>query len=128
DLNIREKNTRTTQGTLNGNLFHDNFSKIKIDFDVNYNNMLVLNTTEKNNSSFYGRVYGTGNVGIWGYLNNLFMKIETATNKNSRYYLPLDGPAEIDEKDFIQFVKKNTIELKKEKGMSGFNLEMKLQA
>ncbi|MBL7931527.1 MAG: translocation/assembly module TamB domain-containing protein, partial [Bacteroidia bacterium] len=135
DLNIREvdrgnrdKNSRSTQGTLNGNIFHDNFSKIKIDFDVNYNNMLVLNTSEKNNSSFYGRVYGTGNVGIWGYLNNLFMKIEATTNRNSKFYLPLDGPAEISENDFIQFVKKDTIGLKKEKGMSGFNLEMKLHA
>lgn len=128
DLNIREKNTRSTQGSLNGSLFHDNFSKIKIDYDINYTNMLVLNTTEKNNSSFYGRVYGTGNVGIWGYLNNLYMKIENTTNKNSKFYLPLDGPTEISENDFIQFVKKDTIGLKKEKSLSGFNLEMKLHA
>ncbi len=128
DLNIREKGTKTPQGTLNGNLFHNNFSKIRIDFDVNYKNMLVLNTSEKNNSSFYGKIYGTGNVGIWGYLNNLSMSIETTPNKNSKFYLPLDGPAEIAENDFIQFVKKDTIGLKKEKEFSGFNLDMKLHA
>lgn len=128
DMNIREKGTKTQQGTLNGNLFHDNFSKIRIDFDVNYKNMLVLNTNERLNSSFYGKVYGTGNVGIWGYLNNLAMSIETTPNKNSRFFLPLDGPAEINESDFIQFVKKDTIGLKKEKAISGFNLDMKLHA
>ena len=57
--------------------------------------MMVLNTTENDNSSFYGKLYGSGNIGIYGYINKLHMQIENTTNKNSRFILPLDGPAEL---------------------------------
>jgi hypothetical protein len=129
DLLMREKGTKSApQGTINGNIFHSNFSKMKIDYDISYSNMLILNTTEKENKSFYGKIYGTGNVGIYGFLNNLNMKIVNTSNKFSKFYLPLDGPAEIGESDFIQFIKKDTASVKKEPALSGFNLEMLLHA
>ncbi|PBQ33579.1 hypothetical protein CNR22_17960 [Sphingobacteriaceae bacterium] len=128
DMSIREKGTKVSQGMINGNIFHQNFSKLKIDYDISYNNMLILNTSEKENSTFYGRVFGTGRVEVYGFLNNIFMKIENTTNRGSKFYLPLDGPAEISESDFIQFVRKDTNVVKKETGLSGFNLEMKLHA
>ncbi len=113
----------TPQGTINGNLFHRNFTKMQIDYDVSYKNMLVLNTTQNENKTFYGKVYGTGNVGIYGFLNGLHMQITNTTNKHSRFVLPLDGPAEIDENDFIKFVKKDTLKKEEEK-LTGFDLDM----
>jgi len=114
------------QGTVNGNIFHSNFTRIQLDYDITYKNMLVLNTTEKENSTFYGKLYGTGNVGIYGLTNNLNMVIIDTTAKNSKFFLPLDGPAEISEHNFISFVKKDTVKLIKKKSMSGFNLETNL--
>lgn len=127
DILMREKGTKTApQGTVNGNIFHTNFSRIQLDYDISYKNMLILNTTEKENTTFYGKVYGTGNAGVYGYLNNLYMTVTNVTNKNSKFYLPLDGPAEIGESDFIHFVKRDTIKVKKDKSLTGFNLEMNL--
>ena len=129
ELLMREKGSRSAaQGTVNGNIFHSNFNRIQLDYDITYRNMLVLNTTEKDNSTYYGKVYGSGNVGIYGYLNNLNMTIVDTTTKNSRFYFPLDGPAEIGENDFIHFVKRDTIKRKKEKDLSGFNLDMMVHA
>jgi len=128
DMSIREKGTKLPQGTLNGNIFHTNFNKLQIDYDITYKNMLILNTTEKENKSFYGRIYGTGNVGIYGFLNNINMKIVNTTNKFSKFYLPLDGPAEIGESDFIQFLKKDTTTVRKETSLTGFNIDMLLHA
>jgi len=128
DMIMKEKGTKFPQGSINGNIFHNNFSNLKIDYDVTYKNMLILNTTERENKTFYGRVYGTGKVGIYGFLNNINMEIVNATNAKSKFYLPLDGPAEIDESDFIQFVKRDTNTVKKETGLTGFNLEIKLHA
>jgi hypothetical protein len=129
DLLMREKGTRSApQGTVNGNIFHNNFSKMQLDYDITYSNMLVLNTTEKENKTFYGRIYGTGRVGIYGFINNLNMDIENTTNRFSKFYLPLDGPAEIGENDFIYFEKKDTITVKEEKALTGFNLAMKVHA
>lgn len=129
DLLMREKGSKSVpQGTINGNLFHNNFSKLQIDFDITYNNLLVLNTTENENPLYYGKIYGTGNAGIYGYLNKLQMIVNASTNKGSHFYLPLDGPSEIGDSDFITFVKKDTTESIPENTYTGFDFEMNLQA
>jgi hypothetical protein len=125
DLYMREKGSKSAaQGTINGNVFHDNFKNMQLDFDISHKNMLILNTTQKENSSFYGKVFGTGNIGIYGKINNLYMTIDNATNKNSRFYLPLDSPDEVSNDGFVQFIKKDTINMKKEPELSGFNLSI----
>lgn len=127
DLLMREKGTKAApQGTVNGNIFHTNFSRIQLDYDISYKNMLILNTGELDNNLFYGKVYGTGNVGLYGYLNNLYMTVTNKNEKNSKFFLPLDGPTEIGESDFIHFVKRDTVKVKKETKLTGFNLEMNL--
>ncbi|MCC6372257.1 MAG: translocation/assembly module TamB domain-containing protein, partial [Bacteroidia bacterium] len=128
DLLLREKNTAAPQGTLNGNIFHNNFNKIQLDYDITYRNMLVLNTTQRENKTYYGKVYGSGNMGIYGFLNNLHMVIVDTTTRNSKFYLPLDGPAEISEEDFVQFVKHDTVKVVKENSLSGFNLDLSIYA
>lgn len=129
DLLIRERDLKgAPQGTVNGNIFHNNFSKMQIDYDITYRNMLVLNTTEKENKTFYGKVYGSGNVGIYGFTNNLTMKIVDTTTKNTRFVLPLDGPAEIGDNDFIHFVKRDTTRRIQRVTSTGFNLFMDITA
>lgn len=129
DLLMREVSTKSAaQGTINGNVFHRKFSRWQIDYDVTYKNMLVLNTTEKENQSFYGRLFGTGNIGIYGYIEDLHMVIDNTTNKHSRFVLPLDGPAEIGESDFIHFVKRDTGTVAEEKKITGFSLDMLVHA
>lgn len=133
DLLVKEKGSKAaTTGTVNGNIFHSNFDRIRIDYDVNFKNMLTLNTTVKENNLYYGKVYATGNMGIYGFVNNLHMEINATTNKNSKFVLPLDGPAEIDsDNGFIHFVKKDkesVAEEKEEKALSGFDLKMRVNA
>lgn len=129
DLLMLEKGSKSAaQGTINGNIFHRKFSNWQLDYDISYRNMLVLNTTEKENSAFYGKIYGTGNVGIYGFVNKLHMQIIDTTTKNSKFVLPLDGPAEIDENDFVHFVKHDTTKVPVKKSLSGFDLTMNLHA
>jgi len=126
DLLLREKGTKAApQGTLNGNIFHSNFKEMRIDYDVAYKNMLLLNTTKNENNLFYGKLYGTGNISLFGNLNDIYMKINNTTNKNSKFILPLDGPLEIEEDNRIHFVHKDSVEIKTQK-ISGFNLEIDL--
>ncbi|MDP1801632.1 MAG: translocation/assembly module TamB domain-containing protein, partial [Bacteroidota bacterium] len=129
DALLKDKRIKAVpQGTINGNIFHSNFTKIQLDYDVSYNNMLVLNTGITQNNTFYGKVYATGNMGIYGFLNNLHMEVTAATNKNSKFILPLDGPADVSESDFIHFVKKDTLAKKVENSFTGFSLDMKIKA
>jgi hypothetical protein len=127
DLVMNELNLKgIPQGTLNGNIFHRNFEQIQLDYDISYRKMLVLNTTEKDNGTFYGKVYGSGNVGIYGFVNNLHMQIIDTTTKNSKFFLPLDGPTEIGENNFIRFVKLDTVNIVEDKKLTGFDLDMRL--
>jgi hypothetical protein len=116
------------QGTINGNIFHNNFKQMQLDYDITYRNMLVLNTTIKENPSFYGKIYGSGNIGIWGYINDIHMQVRDTTTRNSKFVLPLDGPEEVAENDFISFVNKDTIEKAVSKPITGFNLDLNIVA
>jgi len=129
DLLMTERGIKSApQGTINGNIFHKNFKNMQLDYDITYRNMLILNTTEKQNKDFYGKIYGSGTVGIWGFLNNLYMQVRDTTRKNSKFILPLDGPSEITDNDFIQFVKKDTAVKLERKAITGFNLDLTIVA
>lgn len=130
ELKMKELGSKgaVKQGTVSGNIFHSNFSRIQIDYDINYRNMLVLNTTEKENKDFYGKVYGSGNIGLYGFLNDIHMRIVDTTKRNTRFFLPLDGPAEVGDNNFIRFVKRDTLVKNVEEKFNGFNLDMDIIA
>lgn len=129
DLLMREKGTKAApQGTINGNVFHKNFKNIQLDYDISYKNMLVLNTTEKENKLYYGKIYSTGKAGLYGYLNNLNLQIFDTITRNSKFILPLDGPTEIEEDDFVHFVRRDTIKIEEKNKLSGFNLDLYVYA
>ncbi|HQQ94218.1 MAG TPA: translocation/assembly module TamB domain-containing protein [Bacteroidia bacterium] len=127
DILLRDRNMRSpVRATLNGNIFHNNFENIRIDYDINYRNMLVLNTGELNNPLYYGKLYGSGNIGLYGTLNNLNMQVTDTILRNSKFVLPLDGPAELNEEEFIHFVRKDSLKPLKKQDFSGFALDMSL--
>jgi hypothetical protein len=68
-------------------------------------------------------MYGNGHLDIYGFLNNLHMIVSYESTKNSKFFLPLDGPNEIENSDFIKFVKKDTV-MQIEEKISGFDLDM----
>jgi hypothetical protein len=123
-----DPNKKNWPGTLSGNIFHNNFKNLQIDYDVNFNNMLVLNKTNDGKEPFYGKAYGTGRFGIYGFLNNIAMEINVKTEKGTVFTIPLDGPAEVSDNNFIRFVTKDTIKKVKEEVKSGFKLDMNVEA
>ncbi len=116
--------------TLSGQIFHDNFSISKIDLDINPNKFQCLNTNAIQNPTYYGKAYATGNVGIYGSLDQLNILVNAKTEKNTQFNIPLSGPAEIEEKGFIRFVKADTLGTKNvvDKDLSGLNLNFNLEA
>lgn len=119
---------KTPQGEVNGNIFHNNFKNIQLDYDINFKNMMVLNKPNSGEDPFYGKAYATGNAGIYGFLNNIVLDINVKTEKGTVFTIPLDGPAEVSDKNFIRFVKKDTIKKKEEETRSGFALNMDVHA
>jgi hypothetical protein len=119
---------KTPMGEINGNIFHDNFQNMRLDYDINFKNMMVLNKPNNGKDPFYGKAYATGNAGIYGFLNNVAMEINVKTEKGTVFTIPLDAPAEVSDKNFIRFVKKDTLKKKEEERRSGFTLDMDVHA
>ena len=102
--NIELSDLFNNKGRLNGTITHQNFNSMRINLDANFNNFQVLNTTDKDNSLFYGQGYASGDLNIVGPLSNLKFTANARTDKNTRLYIPIGGTEEVEKKEFIRFV------------------------
>jgi hypothetical protein len=117
------------KGTVYGNVFHDNFTNIKLDFDINVTNFMALNTTALQNSSYYGKAFCTGNIGLYGPPDALNFEINAKTAKGTQFYIPLAGPGEVSENGFIRFVKPDSLRNKSDSknDFAGITLKFNLE-
>ena len=92
------------QGKLNATLSHQNFNSMRVNLDASFRSFQVLNTTEKDNSLFYGQGYATGDLNITGPIHNLKFTANARTDKNTKLFIPMGGTSEVEKKDFIRFV------------------------
>ncbi len=110
----------------NGKVYHDNFKNFQLDFDIQTNKFMCLNTTESDNSLYYGQAYVTGIVNIFGFVNNEILidanvKTEKITSNDksdkvnilsktelTKFYIPLGGTSEVAKNNFITFIKKDS--------------------
>ncbi len=122
------------KGFLDGELRHRNFSKLRINLDATFTNFQVLNTTNKDNSLFYGQAYCTGKLNILGPLSNMKISATARTAKSTRIFIPIGGTSTVEKSEFITFVNfqdstKNKISLKKKKQdeePSGITMDLNL--
>lgn len=108
------------KGFLDGELRHRNFSKFRINLDATFTNFQVLNTTDKDNSLFYGQAYSTGKLNMLGPLSNMKISATARTSKNTRIFIPISGTSSVEKSEFITFVNfrdstKNKININKKK-------------
>ncbi|MFR9670790.1 MAG: translocation/assembly module TamB domain-containing protein [Rikenellaceae bacterium] len=77
-----------------------------INYKVNLRptNMMVLNTTERDNSLFYGKVFASGAARISGDRRGVKMDIAASTDDNSALFMPLGGKQNLSSAEFITFV------------------------
>jgi hypothetical protein len=116
--------------TIWGNIFHDNFSNMKLDFDVSFNKFMALNTTALQNNMYYGKAFCTGTLGMYGSPEALTFEINAKTEKGTQFIIPLAGTEEVSDNSYIRFIKtdsitKNTIS---KSDLAGMKLSLNLEA
>jgi hypothetical protein len=93
-------------------LYHDNFANFQFDMYFEFNHFMVLNTTEKDNEDYFGRVYATGFMDIFGYADQkITMEITAETdgvyrNGNfimSDFNVPMSSASEAGSNEFVSF-------------------------
>jgi predicted nucleic acid-binding protein len=102
--NIELTDILNNKGKLNGTITHQNFASTRINIDASFRSLQVLNTTQKDNSLFYGQGYATGDLNIFGPVSNLKFTSNAKTDKNTRIFIPIGGVTSTEQKDFIKFV------------------------
>ena len=101
--NITILDTEGNKGKLNGYITHQYFKDLKYRIELDCNKMKVLNTTKKDNSTFYGTAYATGKAIIAGTEQKTNITVRGTTEKNSKLIIPF-GSSVATENAFITFV------------------------
>ena len=78
-------------GYIEGQINHNYFKDIKLDLNINVNNMLVMNTTRADMESFYGKVYGTGTARIYGNEETINITCLARSDKGTNVVIPIDN-------------------------------------
>ncbi len=106
--NMQLKDTLQHDGSLSGKIHHKffkDFSFENVHFETD--KMLLLNTSKRDNSQFYGTVIGRAKMNLNGPLTNLKMDINGAPSSvdSSHIYLPTGDSKESSAVDYIEFIK-----------------------
>ncbi len=92
------------RGRFDFDLNLNHLSNISYDVRMAPRQMLVLDTDQRDNDFFYGRVYATGTARISGDKGNVDMDIVATSDDNSTFFMPLSNKSNISYADFVTFV------------------------
>lgn len=95
---------KNTEGILTGTITHQEFKKWNLDLKIDSDNLLVLNTKEKEESLYYGAVYIKGGGTIKGPTDELVIDVNAKTNPNTEFIVPLSDVNTIEENKLVHFV------------------------
>ncbi|NND93714.1 MAG: hypothetical protein HKN45_02550, partial [Flavobacteriales bacterium] len=94
------------RGFLNGTVAHENYRDWNYDIYAEFTKMMVLNTDISMNETFYGKVFGTGSVSLFGFDRNLTIEIFGKTEAGTIIELPLGSSSDVVLEDFVYFKSK----------------------
>ncbi len=116
DFDVFDSNGNKAKASFN--LTHRNFSNWKYAVTLNTSKCTFLNTTEKDNSLYFGKVLGSGNINIHGDENGIAVNGNVKTETPTTFNLFLESPEDAEEYGFVSFVNskqiKDTIEMAEE--------------
>ena len=92
------------QGNFTGVLEHEYFLNMRYDLRAQMNNMLVMNLPANQQAFFYGQVFATGDVHIYGDELNCQIDVNAKTEANSKFHLNTNTATQATSSNFITFV------------------------
>ncbi|RZK50354.1 MAG: translocation/assembly module TamB [Pedobacter sp.] len=116
------------EAVANGFVDLQNLQTPNIQVGLVAQNFMALNTTNKDNSTFYGRAYASGEFSFVGPPSNMVININAKAEKGTVFNLPLNSNGTVSDKDFITFISKDTnFVVEKKNNFEGLKLNFKLQ-
>ena len=100
---IRLYDPEGNHGTADFNMSLQHLSNISYSMRVRPERMLVLDTSEKDNEYFYGKIHASGSADIRGDKRGVTMNIVATTEEGSDFFMPLSGKSNVAQSDFVIF-------------------------
>ncbi|MBS0009979.1 MAG: translocation/assembly module TamB domain-containing protein, partial [Bacteroidales bacterium] len=100
---IQLSDNKNNKAVINGYVSNSNFKDWYVDLRIDADNILVMDTRQKDNSLFYGTAYASGVITIGGPASKLAFNISAQTQRNTRMFIPLRSGEEISDYTFIRF-------------------------
>lgn len=98
-------------GTVSGGIGWNHFKDMNFGTHIDFNRMLVLDTGEADNSTFYGNLHATGNMDITGPLNALLLSATARTAKSGALHIPLGGSESAGVSNLLTFKEPETVRI-----------------
>ena len=89
DITIKDRFNGT--GTVGGSINWKNFRNFKFDTQIKVNEIEGINLTEDMSETFYGSIFGTGNVSITGPTSALLLTVDAMTAKEGQLHIPMNA-------------------------------------
>lgn len=119
-----------SQARLSGLIRHNSFTNLFTDVRIQSSNFEFLNTTSLDNKLYYGSAYGTGIIDITGPLNDLNIKANVRTDRDTRLFIPVSESTNIGLEDYIAFTDLSDttqLEIKEQRGIRGLTLDFDIE-
>jgi len=102
-----------TKGFLKGNISHKNFNQWVLEMKIDSDNLLVLDTQNTDESTYYGTIFIDGEANFTGLTDQLTIDVNAKTMPQTNFIVPLKDVQTADSYRLIHF--KSTITKTKEK-------------
>jgi len=102
---------KKTRGIIGGTITHDSFKKWMLDLSLTTDNLLVLNTEDKEGALYYGTGLLKGKTTLKGLTDNLVINVNGTTNPGTEFIVPLGNVSTVNSSKLIRFENPNEEEL-----------------
>ena len=138
DIRIKDRFNGT--GEVRGSINWDHFRDISFDTRIAVDRIEGVNLTEDMGESFYGSIFGTGNIAITGPVSAIDMSIDAVTAKTGELHIPLTAGSSAGQTNLLKFTEEQkdvyidpyeammTTLRKREEKEGDFNLRLRVNA
>jgi len=91
---------------VSGAVRHNKFNDIRLDFDVDFKDFVLLNEIESRNAGYWGKGYGTGVGTIRGPLLSLMIDVSARSSAKTKFYIPVTTTDEARVIDFVTYTER----------------------
>ncbi|MCL2073381.1 MAG: translocation/assembly module TamB [Marinilabiliaceae bacterium] len=130
--NMTVNDKRGHKGKFYGSIQHSSFKNLEFNLHLEADNMLLMNTTYRENPLYYGTLYGTGAMHVTGTTDNANLVINARTRPNSKFFIPMKGSETAMESGFVHFMsdiptEKSNEKLQNVEEVSGLKIDLDVE-